>query len=59
VSLELAVPDLPDSYLDAFVSKVVDVATQRGWNVVVSDFGPDSGRDARDVPAPQLDALIP
>jgi hypothetical protein len=58
VSVEVAVPDLPDSYFPAFASAVVDVATQRGWNVVVDDFRPDSGRDARDSPAPQLDALI-
>ncbi|MET1088253.1 MAG: LacI family DNA-binding transcriptional regulator [Arthrobacter sp.] len=60
VSLGLAIPDLTNPYFPAFASSVVEEATQRGWNVVVDDFGHGSGSglDAVARLAPQVDALI-
>jgi DNA-binding LacI/PurR family transcriptional regulator len=60
VSLGLAIPDLTNPYFPAFASSVVEVATQRGWNVVVDDFGHGSGSglDAVNRLAPQVDALV-
>lgn len=60
VSLGLAIPDLTNPYFPAFASSVVEVATQRGWNVVVDDFGHGSGSglDAVTRLAPQVDALV-
>jgi DNA-binding LacI/PurR family transcriptional regulator len=59
-SLGLAIPDLTNPYFPAFASSVVEVATQRGWNVVVDDYGHGSGSglDAVTRLAPQVDALI-
>ena len=59
-SLGLAIPDLTNPYFPAFASSVVEEATQRGWNVVVDDFGHGSGRglDAVTRLAPQVDALV-
>lgn len=59
-SLGLAIPDLTNPYFPAFASSVVEAATQRGWNVVVDDFGHGSGSglDAVARLAPQVDALI-
>ena len=59
-SLGLAIPDLTNPYFPAFASSVVEVATQRGWNVVVDDFGHGSGSglDAVTRLAPQVDALV-
>ncbi|MFN3925158.1 MAG: LacI family DNA-binding transcriptional regulator, partial [Pseudarthrobacter sp.] len=44
----------------AFASSVVEEATQRGWNVVVDDFGHGSGSglDAVARLGPQVDALV-
>jgi DNA-binding LacI/PurR family transcriptional regulator len=60
VSLGLAIPDLTNPYFPAFASSVVEVATQRGWNVVVDDFGHGSGSGLEAVArlAPQVDALV-
>jgi DNA-binding LacI/PurR family transcriptional regulator len=60
ISLGLAIPDLTNPYFPAFASSVVEVATQRGWNVVVDDFGHGSasGLDAVTRLAPQVDALV-
>ena len=60
ISLGLAIPDLTNPYFPAFASSVVEEATQRGWNVVVDDFGHGSGSglDAVARLAPQVDALI-
>ncbi|WP_104046134.1 LacI family DNA-binding transcriptional regulator [Arthrobacter sp. ZGTC412] len=60
VSLGLAIPDLTNPYFPAFASSVVEVASQRGWNVVVDDFGHGSGSglDAVTRLAPQVDALV-
>jgi DNA-binding LacI/PurR family transcriptional regulator len=60
VSLGLAIPDLANPYFPAFASSVVEVAAQRGWNVVVDDFGHGSGSglDAVTRLAPQVDALV-
>lgn len=60
VSLGLAIPDLNNPYFPAFASSVAEVATQRGWNVVVDDFGHGSGSglDAVTRLAPQVDALV-
>ncbi|AUZ36250.1 LacI family transcriptional regulator [Arthrobacter sp. PGP41] len=59
-SLGLAIPDLTNPYFPAFASSVVEEATQRGWNVVMDDFGHGSGNglDAVARLAPQVDALI-
>ncbi|WP_159824170.1 LacI family DNA-binding transcriptional regulator [Arthrobacter sp. 9AX] len=60
ISLGLAIPDLTNPYFPAFASSVVEEATQRGWNVVVDDFGHGSGSglDAVTRLAPQVDALV-
>jgi DNA-binding LacI/PurR family transcriptional regulator len=60
ISLGLAIPDLTNPYFPAFASSVVEETTQRGWNVVVDDFGHGSGSglDAVTLLAPQVDALI-
>ena len=59
-SLGLAIPDLTNPYFPAFASSVVEEAAQRGWNVVVDDFGHGSGSglDAVERLAPQVDALV-
>ncbi|MCD5344720.1 LacI family transcriptional regulator [Arthrobacter sp. AK04] len=59
-SLGLAIPDLTNPYFPAFASSVVEEATQRGWNVVVDDFGHGSGTglDAVERLGPQVDALV-
>ncbi|TLM81527.1 LacI family DNA-binding transcriptional regulator [Pseudarthrobacter sp. NamE5] len=59
-SLGLAIPDLTNPYFPAFASSVVEAATQRGWNVVLDDFGHGSGSglDAVARLAPQVDALV-
>ncbi len=59
-SVGLAIPDLTNPYFPAFASSVVEAATQRGWNVVVDDYGhgTGSGIDAVTRLAPQVDALI-
>ncbi|ELT42648.1 LacI family DNA-binding transcriptional regulator [Arthrobacter nitrophenolicus] len=59
-SVGLAIPDLTNPYFPAFASSVVEAATQRGWNVVVDDYGhgTGSGLDAVSRLAPQVDALI-
>ncbi|MDQ0925936.1 DNA-binding LacI/PurR family transcriptional regulator [Pseudarthrobacter sp. W1I19] len=59
ISLGLAIPDLTNPYFPAFASSVVEEATQRGWNVVVDDFGHGSGSalDAVARLAPQVDAV--
>ena len=59
-SVGLAIPDLTNPYFPAFASSVVEAATQRGWNVVVDDYGhgTGSGLDAVGRLAPQVDALI-
>ncbi|MDR6794869.1 DNA-binding LacI/PurR family transcriptional regulator [Pseudarthrobacter oxydans] len=59
-SLGLAIPDLTNPYFPAFASSVVEEATQRGWNVVVDDFGHGSGSglDAVARLGPQVDALV-
>ena len=59
-SVGLAIPDLTNPYFPAFASSVVEMATLRGWNVVVDDFGHGSGSglDAVERLAPQVDAVI-
>lgn len=59
-SVGLAIPDLTNPYFPAFASSVVEMATQRGWNVVVDDFGHGTGSslDAVTRLAPQVDAVI-
>lgn len=59
-SVGLAIPDLTNPYFPAFASSVVEMATQRGWNVVVDDFGHGtaSALDAVARLAPQVDAII-
>ncbi|MEW9874236.1 LacI family DNA-binding transcriptional regulator [Arthrobacter sp. HS15c] len=56
----LAIPDLTNPYFPAFASSVVEMATLRGWNVVVDDFGHGSGSslDAVERLSPQVDAVI-
>jgi DNA-binding LacI/PurR family transcriptional regulator len=56
----LAIPDLTNPYFPAFASSVVEMATQRGWNVVVDDFGhgTSSSLDAVTRLSPQVDAVI-
>ncbi|HEY8702978.1 MAG TPA: LacI family DNA-binding transcriptional regulator [Arthrobacter sp.] len=60
ISVGLAIPDLTNPYFPAFASSVVEMATQRGWNVVVDDFGHGSGSslDAVTRLSPQVDAVI-
>ena len=59
-SVGLAIPDLTNPYFPAFASSVVEAATERGWNVVVDDYGHGTGSaaDAAARLAPQVDALI-
>ena len=59
-SLGLAIPDLTNPYFPAFASSVVEEATQRGWNVVLDDFGHGNGTglDAVERLGPQVDALV-
>lgn len=59
-SLGLAIPDLTNPYFPAFASSVVEEAAQRGWSVVVDDFGhgTGSGLDAVARLGPQVDALV-
>lgn len=59
-SVGLAIPDLTNPYFPAFASSVVEMATQRGWNVVVDDFGhgTSSSLDAVARLSPQVDAVI-
>lgn len=59
-SVGLAIPDLTNPYFPAFASSVVEMATQRAWNVVMDDFGHGSGSalDAVARLAPQVDAVI-
>jgi len=59
-SIGLAIPDLTNPYFPAFASSVVEMATRRGWNVVVDDFGHGSGSslDAVARLSPQVDAVI-
>jgi DNA-binding LacI/PurR family transcriptional regulator len=59
-SVGLAIPDLTNPYFPAFASSVVEMAAQRGWNVVVDDFGHGSGSslDAVERLAPHVDAVI-
>lgn len=60
ISVGLAIPDLENPYFPAFASSVVEAATERGWNVVVDDYGHGSvsGLDAAARLSPQVDALI-
>ncbi|MDQ0681036.1 DNA-binding LacI/PurR family transcriptional regulator [Arthrobacter pascens] len=59
-SVGLAIPGLTNPYFPAFASSVVEMATQRAWNVVMDDFGHGSGSalDAVARLAPQVDAVI-
>jgi DNA-binding LacI/PurR family transcriptional regulator len=59
-SVGLAIPDLTNPYFPAFASSVVEMATLRGWNVVMDDFGHGSGSslDAVERLAPHVDAVI-
>ncbi|MCU1518215.1 MAG: LacI family transcriptional regulator [Pseudarthrobacter sp.] len=59
-SVGLAIPDLTNPYFPAFASSVVEMATRRGWNVVMDDFGHGSGSSLEAVErlAPQVDAVI-
>lgn len=59
-SVGLAIPGLTNPYFPAFVSSVVEMATFRGWNVVVDDFGHGgaNGLDAVGRLAPHVDAVI-
>jgi DNA-binding LacI/PurR family transcriptional regulator len=59
-SVGLAIPDLTNPYFPAFASSVVELATERGWHVVVDDYGHGgrSGLDAVEHLAPQVDAVI-
>ncbi|KQR67791.1 LacI family transcriptional regulator [Arthrobacter sp. Leaf337] len=59
-SVGLAIPDLTNPYYPAFASSVVELATLRGWHVVVDDYGHGgrSGLDAVEHLAPQVDAVI-
>lgn len=60
ISVGLAIPDLSNPYFPAFASSVVEAATERGWNVVVDDYGHGTGTavEAAARLAPQVDALI-
>jgi DNA-binding LacI/PurR family transcriptional regulator len=46
-SVGLAIPDLTNPYYPAFASSVVELATLRGWHVVVDDYG-HGGRSGLD-----------
>lgn len=60
VSLGLAVPGLANPYFPTFVSSVVEQATKRGWQVVISDYGDGSVSPVAAIQqiAPQVDAVI-
>ncbi|WP_457947011.1 LacI family DNA-binding transcriptional regulator [Pseudarthrobacter sp. alpha12b] len=60
ISVGLAIPDLTNPYFPAFASSVVEAATERGWTVVVDDYGHGTGSavDSAARLAPQVDALI-
>lgn len=59
-SVGLAIPDLTNPYFPAFASSVVELATLRGWHVVVDDYGHGgrNGLDAVEHLAPHVDAVI-
>src|SRR6478609_6947533 len=59
-SVGLAIPDLTNPYFPAFASSVVELATQRGWHIVVDDYGHGgrTGLDAVEHLAPHVDAVI-
>jgi DNA-binding LacI/PurR family transcriptional regulator len=59
-SVGLAIPDLTNPYFPAFASSVVEQATQRGWHVVMDDYGHGgrNGLDAVEHLAPHVDAVI-
>jgi len=59
-SVGLAIPDLTNPYFPAFASSVVEAATERGWNVVMDDYGHGTGSAVTAAArlAPQVDALI-
>ncbi len=59
-SVGLAIPDLTNPYFPAFASSVVELATQRGWYVVVDDYGHGrvSGLEAVQNLSPHVDAVI-
>jgi DNA-binding LacI/PurR family transcriptional regulator len=59
-SVGLAIPGLTNPYFPAFIASVVEQATERGWQVVISDYvdravGPVSAVSQL---APQVDAVI-
>jgi DNA-binding LacI/PurR family transcriptional regulator len=59
-SVGLAIPDLTNPYYPAFASSVVELATQRGWHVVMDDYGHGGTTGVESVQhlAPQVDAVI-
>ncbi|MEO5778975.1 LacI family DNA-binding transcriptional regulator [Arthrobacter sp. PAMC25284] len=59
-SVGLAIPDLTNPYFPAFASSVVELATQRGWYVVMDDYGHGrgSGLEAVRNLSPHVDAVI-
>jgi DNA-binding LacI/PurR family transcriptional regulator len=59
-SVGLAIPDLTNPYYPAFASSVVELATQRGWHVVMDDYGHGGATGVESVEhlAPQVDAVI-
>ncbi|MDR6559905.1 DNA-binding LacI/PurR family transcriptional regulator [Arthrobacter pascens] len=59
-SVGLSIPDLTNPYYPAFASSVVELATQRGWHVVMDDYGHGGATGAESVEhlAPQVDAVI-
>ena len=60
ISVGLAIPDLTNPYFPAFASSVVEAATQRGWNIVMDDYGHGTGSalDAAGRLSPHVDGLI-
>ena len=59
-SVGLSIPDLTNPYYPAFASSVVELATQRGWHVVMDDYGHGGATGVQSVEhlAPQVDAVI-
>lgn len=59
-SIGLAIPDLTNPYFPAFASSVVELATQRGWYVVMDDYGHGRGGGLEAVRnlSPHVDAVI-
>lgn len=59
-SVGLSIPGLTNPYFPAFASSVVEAATQRGWHVVVDDYGhgESSGLSSVQHLAPHVDAVI-